>query len=186
MHTSPLQKTISKVFPNSAVAEAVEIIFLIGLGMFAVLLHMKLRMPMHLPGKQGLLFMALILTGKGLSKFPFASSLSGIGAATLLLVPGLGFHDPFMALNYLFLGCVIDLVAGFASRFTSRVWLISVLCGTCWMFIPLFRLSLSFFVDMPLGSFSSGIIYPFATHLLFGVAGGLVAAGLITLAGKKS
>ena len=186
MHTSPLQKTISRVFPNSSVASAAEVIFLLGLGMIAVVLHAKLRMPMHLPGKQGLLFMALILGGKGLSRFPFAASISGIGAATLLLVPGLGFHDPFMALNYLFLGFIIDLVAGLASRFTTRTWLIAIICGACWIFIPMFRLTLSLFVDMPLGAFRSGLLYPFATHLAFGIAGGLVAAGLLTLAGKKS
>jgi hypothetical protein len=186
MHTSLLQRTISKVFPNSTAAATVEIIFLLALGMLAVALHTKLRLPMHLPGKQGLLFMALIITGKGLSKYPFAASLSGIGAATLLLIPGLGFHDPFIALNYLFLGCIMDLVAGFASGFTTRTWLIATLCGACWVFIPLFRLAMSLIVDVPLGAFRSGIFYPIATHLLFGIAGGLVAAGLLTLAGKKS
>jgi hypothetical protein len=186
MHISPLQKTISKVFPNSTVAATVEIIFLLGLGMIAIVLHARLRMPMHLPGKQGLLFMALIVTGKGLSKYPFAASLSGIGAATLLLVPGLGFHDPFMALNYLFLGCVMDVVTGFVAGFTSREWILAIVCGACWVFIPLFRLFMSLIVEMPMGAFRSGYIYPFATHLLFGIAGGAVAAGLLTLAGKKS
>ncbi len=186
MNTSPLQKTISKVFPNSTVASAVEIIFLLGLGMIAVILHAKLRMPMHLPGKQGLLFVALIVTGKGLSKFPFAASLSGIGAATLLLMPGLGFHDPFMALNYLFLGCLMDIVPGFFSRFTSREWILAIVTGACWIFIPLFRLAMSLVVEMPMGAFRSGYVYPFVTHFIFGVAGGLIAAGLLTLAHKKS
>ena len=186
MHTSPLQKTISKLFPNSTVASAAEIIFLLGLGMIAVILHAKLRMPMHLPGKQGLLFVALIVTGKGLSKFPFAASLSGIGAATLLLMPGLEFHDPFMALNYLFLGCLMDIVPGFFSRFTSHEWILAIVTGACWIFIPFFRLTMSFVVEMPMGAFRSGYIYPFVTHLVFGVAGGLIAAGLLTLTLKKS
>lgn len=186
MHINPLQRTISKVFPNSTVASAAEIIFLLGLGMIAIVIHAKLRMPMHLPGKQGLLFMALILTGKGLSKFPFAASLSGIGAATLLLLPGLGFQDPFMALNYLFLGCLIDAAAGIASRFTASGWLLAIVCGACWIFIPLFRLTMSMVVEMPLGAFRSGYFYPFATHLIFGVAGGLIAAGLLTMFNKKS
>jgi len=186
MHTSPLQKTISRVFPNDAVASAVEIIFLIGLGMIAVVLHARFRMPMQLPGKQGLLFMALILTGKGLSRFPYASSLSGIGAATLLLIPGLGFHDPFMALNYLFLGCLIDLVAGAAEKFTQKAWLTAIICGACWVFIPLFRLCMSAMVDMPLGAFRNGILYPVSSHLVFGIAGGLIAAGVLSVSVKKS
>ncbi len=186
MHISPLQKTISRVFPNRTVASAAEVIFLLGIGMLAVVLHTRLRMPMHLPGRQGVLFMALILTSKGLSRYPFAASLSGIGAATLLLIPGLGFHDPFIAINYLFLGCIIDLVGGFTTNFTSGRWLVAILCGACWMFIPLFRLAMSLLVEMPMGAFRSGYFYPFFTHLMFGIAGGLIAAGLLTLADKKS
>jgi hypothetical protein len=154
--------------------------------MIAVAIHTKMRMPMHLPGKQGVLFMALILSGKGLSRFPFAASVSGIGAATLLLIPGLGFHDPFIALNYLFLGCLIDLAAGFGSNFTRKTWILAILCGACWIFVPLFRLFMSLFFEMPLGAFRSGILYPFATHLVFGITGGLIAAGLLKLAEKKS
>jgi hypothetical protein len=44
---------------------------------------------------------------------------------------------------------------------------------------------MSLVVEMPMGAFRSGILYPFATHLLFGIAGGLVAGGLLTLADKK-
>jgi len=186
MHTSLLQKTISRVFPNSTVATAAEILFLFGIGMIAIVLHARLRIPMHLPGKQGLLFVALIVTGKGLSRFPFAATVSGLGAATMLLIPGLGFHDPFMAVMYLFLGFIMDLITEFASGFTTRTWVLAILCGACWVFIPLFRLTLSLFIEMPVGAFRSGYLYPFVTHLIFGIAGGLIAAGLLTLADKKS
>jgi hypothetical protein len=186
MTTGLLQKSISRVFPNNRIASLVEVLFLLGIGMLAIVLHSKFRLPMHLPGKQGLLFVALIVAGKGLSRFPYAATISGIGAASLLLLPGLGFHDPFIAVIYLFLGLVMDIFTGFASRFTSRQWILAIVCGACWVFIPLFRLTMSLFVEMPLGAFRSGYIYPFATHLLFGITGGLIAAGLLALAGKKS
>lgn len=185
MTTGLLQKSISKVFPNNTVATLFEVLFLLGIGMLAIVLHSKLRLPMHLPGKQGLLFVALIVAGKGMSRFPYAATISGIGAATMLLMPGLGFHDPFMAVIYLFLGFIMDLATGLASRFTSRQWILGIVCGACWVFIPLFRLTLSLFVAMPAGAFRSGYIYPFATHLLFGIAGGLIAAGLLTVISKK-
>lgn len=186
MRTSLLQKSISKVFPNDTVASVAEVIFLLGIGMLGIVLHAKLRIPMHLPGKQGILFVALIVAGKGLSKFPYAGTISGIGAATLLLIPGLGFHDPFISIVYLFLGFIMDLCTGFASRFTSRQWIIAIVCGACWVFIPLFRFCLSLIVDMPLNAFRSGFVYPFATHLLFGIIGGLIAASVLSFAGKKS
>jgi hypothetical protein len=186
MATRLLQRNISRVFPNKTVASVMEVLFLLGIGMVGIVLHSKLRLPMHLPGKQGLLFVALIVTGKGMSRFPFAATISGIGAATLLLIPGLGFHDPFIAVIYLFLGFLMDISTGFVSRFTSRQWILSVTCGACWVFIPCFRLVMSLFVEMPMGAFRSEYIYPFATHLLFGIAGGLVAAGLLSLPLKKS
>lgn len=186
MPTSLLQKSISRVFPNNTFATFIEVLFLLGIGMLGILLHAKLRMPMHMPGRQGLLFVAIIVMGKGMSRFSYAATISGIGAATLLLIPGLGFHDPFMAVIYMFLGILMDGASGFVSRLTSRQWILAVVCGACWVFIPLFRLMLSLVVDMPLGAFRSGYFYPVATHLLFGIAGGLIAAGILSLTGKKS
>jgi hypothetical protein len=91
-----------------------------------------------------------------------------------------------MALNYLFLGCIIDLAAGFTSKFKSSTWIVAIACGACWIFIPLFRLAMSLIVAMPQGAFRSGILYPLFTHLVFGIAGGLVAAGILSLTIKKS
>ena len=51
---------------------------------------------------------------------------------------------------------------------------------------PLFRLAMSLIVAMPQGAFRSGILYPLFTHLVFGIAGGLVAAGILSLTIKKS
>jgi hypothetical protein len=185
MNTNLLQKTISRAFPNDLAARAAEIIFLLAVGMVAVVLHSKLRFPMHLPGKQGLLFMALVISAKGLSGKPYAASLTCIGSATLLLMPGLGFHDPFMAVNYILVGGAMDAVYAFVSTRTSRLWIIAGATGLCWVLIPAFRLAMSYFVTMPMGAFRSGIAYPFFTHLAFGLAGGFVAAGLLGLLERK-
>jgi predicted Na+-dependent transporter len=103
----------------------------------------------------------------------------------MLLLPGLGFHDPFMAVNYLLVGGMIDLVFSVVSKQTSKWWIIAGAAGLCWVLIPAFRLVMSNFFTMPLGAFRSGIAYPFMTHLLFGLAGGWVAAGLLGLLEKK-
>jgi hypothetical protein len=185
MNTNLLQKTISKAFPNELTAKTAEVIFLLAVGMVAVLLHSRLRFPMHLPGKQGLLFVAMIVASRGMSRWPFAASISCLGSAAMLLIPGLGFRDPFMAVNYIILGGVMDLVYSFTSKRTSKVWIISGVTGLCWVLIPLFRLALSSFVTMPMGAFSSGIAFPLATYLAFGLAGGLFAGGLLGLVQRR-
>ena len=181
MNTYPLQKSLSKAFPNRTVAMAAEIAFLLMLGMLAITLHSKLRIPMHLPGKQGLLFVALVVTGRGLSPLRFAGSITCFGSALLLLTPWLGFDNPFMAVNYVMLGGVMDLLYFTALRFSEKPWVLALASGIAWMFIPLFRLIISLFVDMPLNLFNSGIIYPFLTHLLFGFTGALIGAGILSL-----
>ena len=181
MNTSPLQKSLSRVFPNRAVATGVEVLFLLLLGMIAITLHSKLRIPMHLPGKQGVLFVALIVTGRGLSRLPFAASVTCTGSALLLLTNWLGFHDPFISVTYILLGGVMDLIFSVSSKFSERPWILAIASGIAWMFIPLFRLLISWFVTIPMNSFSSGIAWPFITHLIFGFTGGLVGAGILSL-----
>ncbi|MEI6683061.1 MAG: hypothetical protein WCO44_10565 [Bacteroidota bacterium] len=186
MNTNLLQRTISRAFPGELAARATEVIFLFSVGIVAVLLHSKLRFPMHLPGKQGLLFVALVITSRGLSRWPFATSIACLGSATLLLMPGLGFHDPFMAVNYILMGGLMDVVFTQASRITPRIWIITGATGLCWVLIPLFRLAVSPFAVVPMGAFSSGIAFPIMTHLAFGLAGGLLSAGLLGLLNKGS
>jgi len=149
--------------------------------MIAIALHSKLRVPMHLPGKQGVIFVALVVTGRGLSRLPFAASITCTGSALLLLTNWLGFHDPFISVTYILLGGLMDLIFRVSSKFSERTWVLAIASGIAWMFIPLFRLFLSLFVAIPMNSFSSGIAYPFITHLVFGFTGGLIGAGILSL-----
>ena len=185
MNSYPLQKSISRVFPNKSVATAAELAFLLMLGMLAITLHSKLRMPMHLPGKQGMLFVALVVTGRGLSPLRFAGTAACTGSALLLLTGWLSFHDPYIAITYLMLGGVMDALYYTARRFSERTWVLALASGIAWMLIPFFRLIMSWFVPMPLNMFSSGIAYPFITHLLFGFTGGLLGAGALSLVNRK-
>lgn len=186
MNTNLLQKSISSVFPNELAAKSAEVVFLLATGMVAVLLHSKLRFPMHLPGKQGLLFVALVISSRGMSRWPFASSITCLGSAALLLMPGLGFRDPFMAVNYILLGGLMDIVFSFLSARTSKIWIICGITGLCWALVPAFRLGMSPFFTVPMGAFSNGIAFPFLTYLVFGLAGGLLSGGLLRLLERKS
>jgi hypothetical protein len=139
---------------------------------------------MHLPGKQGLLLITLIVAGRGISGLPLAASVTCTGSALMMLYLT-GFAGPWMAATYILLGLIMDLLYKVASQLTNKPWLLAMTCGVAWMFVPLFRLFFSLFADVPMNLFSTGLAYPFLTHLLFGFSGGLAGAGLLSLINMK-
>jgi hypothetical protein len=102
-----------------------------------------------------------------------------------MLLTMVGTANPFGAITYILLGGVMDLLYAISVRYTEKPWILASVIGIAWMFIPLFRLFLSLFVNVPLNLFKSGIAYPFLTHLLFGCLGGLLGAGLLSLINLK-
>ena len=185
MNTKVLQRSISKVFPNKNIALTIEILFLLFIGVTAMAIHAKLRIPMQLPGKHGVLFMAILISARGLSRFPYANTLSGIGAATILLTGALGFTHPFMPLIYLFLGVVMDLLFAFFSRLSSNVLVISIAGGLSWMFIPLSRLFFGVFATFESKAMVESVYFPFLTHFIFGYIGALIGLGALQIFSVK-
>jgi hypothetical protein len=130
-------------------------------------------------------YMALLIGGKLLSKKPYASSLSSVGASLMLFVP-LGFHDPFMPLLYLLPGFITDLCFRFGLQWRTKLWLIALICGLAYMTIPLSRIIITSITGFPFGSFVSGFLRPTLFHFVFGFAGGLGGTSLVRLFRKKS
>ena len=64
---SALQKTLLKIFPDKVVADIACIILLLLFGMLAITLHAKLRIPLQLPGRQGIIFVSFIMVAKTFS-----------------------------------------------------------------------------------------------------------------------
>lgn len=66
-------------------------IFMFMLGAFAMILHAKFRLPLHLPGRHGLEFMLLLLIGKNITQLRFSGLAASMGVSSMLFVPFLGF-----------------------------------------------------------------------------------------------
>ncbi len=178
MNTELSQKTSSKSAALEASKHIAEILLLLGIGMLGVLLHAKFRVPLKLPGHHGLVYMALLISGRLLSKKPYASSLSSVGAAVMLMFP-LGFKDPLMPLYYLLPGLIADLGTGFGRRNSMNLLLLALVCGLSYMTIPLSRMIITTVTGFPYGSFVGGFLWPTFTHFVFGAAGGLAGASLV-------
>ena len=179
------QKTISRAFPINIAGQIAEFIMLALIGAVGVLIHAYLRMPMHLPGHQGVIYMALILGGKMLSKKSYAGSLSSIGAASMLLFP-LGFHgDPFLPVIYLFPGFIVDILCFSFKSMQSKAVFAALFCGLAFMSIPITRIIITSVTGFPFGSLLTGPFYPLVMHFIFGSAGGFVALGAFSLTRKR-
>jgi hypothetical protein len=179
MNTRLSQKTISSALPLSILRQAAEIILLMGIGAIGVLLHAKFRIPIGIPGRYGLIYMAILISGKLISKKSYAASLSGVGAAFMLLAP-LGFHDPFMPLYYILPGFITDLGFRMGNIWRTKLILIAVICGAAYMTIPLSRIIITAISGFSYESFIKwGFFGATAMHLLFGFAGGLAGASLV-------
>lgn len=180
-----LQKSLSRQFQNSAILNVLDAVFLLLIGMLAITLHAKLRIPLHLPGRNGLVFMSVIVAGRYFSKFNFAGSISCMGASALLLFNVLGFDDPFMPVEYILIGASLDILFLAVGKWYSNPFVIGIICGLTYTIIPLTRFIVSITTGFPYLSLLFSFVYLIATHLLFGFLGGLLGASLTKVISKN-
>ena len=192
MNIKSSQRVISKVSHNSLAYDILEILALISLGALGVIMHAKLRIPMGIPGKWGLVYMALLVGGRLLSKKQYASSLLSIGAGFMFFIPVLGYYDPLLPLSYLLPGIILDLGYYLISKKHPSFIMLAVVCGISYLSIHLFRYTI-FEIGFSTGILSypyhsalkNGFIFPLITHFLFGLSGGVIGYGAIKLFKKK-
>jgi len=151
-------------------------LLLIGGGVMAVVLHRTTDLSLGLPGHHGIEWMAIMILGRASSKFRGAGMLTSVGASVSTFVPGLQGENPFAWLFYLLPGLVMDFGFYYAPRLTKHVWFLVLLGGLAHATKPLGQLTINLITGWPFGSFRYGVAYPFASHLLFGMIGGLLGA----------
>ncbi|MHC1708617.1 MAG: hypothetical protein AB9842_13990 [Bacteroidales bacterium] len=181
-----LQRSISKVSPNSAVRVLLEVLFLLALGALAAILHSKLKIPLQLPGRQGMLFMALLILGRMSSNLSPAAFISCLGSSAIMMGGVFSFGDPFTPLIYPVLGLVLDIVFRMVSNNKYNILIISIIAGFAWMMIPASRLIISLFTSFPFHSFRYGPLIPFLTHLIFGFTGGILGYSISRIIDRSS
>jgi hypothetical protein len=182
---SILNKTLSRTTKNEILLTAMEAMILFFLGVVAMIIHAKLRIPMQLPGRQGLIFIALLMIGRKTSGLRFSGTLFCLGGAVLQLTGAFGFHDPFLPLIYVLLGLWTDVLFRITSGFDKNLLIIAVSGAAIWVMIPLLRLVLAGFGLMEFGSMRFGPFYPMLTHLVFGFAGGILGYSILKIIEKK-
>jgi hypothetical protein len=144
-------------------------LLLFGAGIAAALLHAATRFPLHLPGHEGLEWMAILMLARLASPYRWAASVAALGAAAA--APFLGFHDPLTPIAYLLPGVVLDIVALLSARNLLATVLGAALGYTAHPLLDWVALR-AFGVHFGPASLA------FGAHVLFGLAGALLGVGL--------
>jgi len=185
MNIISFPKTGSSAFPTDWTLRWWEALLLISCGVTAVVLHRAFDLSLGLPGHHGIEWMALMIIGRASSRFRGAGTLTSIGAAFASTLPFLHGENPFTWLFYLLPGPVMDLAVRYLPRFANKLWFLILLGGLAHATKPIGQLTMNLVTGWPFGSFRYGVLYPFASHLLFGMIGGLLG-GLILLGIRRA
>jgi hypothetical protein len=156
-----------------------EVLFLAGIGIIAILLHARFRRPLNIPGHHGLEFMGLMLIGRLSSNLRFASTISSLGIGMLLLFPVFGFKDPMMGFNYMLPGLMLDVFYQVGGNMRQKAIFLAVIAGLAYVTVPFSRLMISISTGYIYGAFiKHGYVLPFLSWFGFGLAGGLLGTGI--------
>jgi hypothetical protein len=153
-----------------------EALLLIGGGVMAVVLHRVTDLSLGLPGHHGIEWMAIMILGRASSRFRGAGTLTSIGASFASVLPFLHGDNPLTWIYYLLPGPVMDLAFRYLPRYANKLWFLALLGGFAHMTKPVGQLTVNLLTGWPIGSFRFGVVYPFASHILYGTIGGLLGA----------
>jgi hypothetical protein len=169
-------RNTSKSFPTEWSLSWFEALLLIGGGVMAVVLHRTTDLSLGLPGHHGIEWMAIMVLGRASSRFRGAGTLTSVSASIASLMPGLRGDNPFSWLFYLLPGLVMDLAFHYLPRYADKIWFLALLGGFAHVTKPIGQLTMNLITGWPFGSFRYGVVYPFASHILYGTIGGLLGA----------
>jgi hypothetical protein len=169
-------KNTSRSYPTEWSLTWLEALLLIGGGVMAVVLHRTTDLSLGLPGHHGIEWMAIMILGRASSKFRGAGTLTSIGASFASALPFLHGDNPFTWIFYLLPGPVMDLAFRYLPRYAGKLWFMVLLGGFAHMTKPIGQLTVNLLTGWPIGSFRFGVVYPFASHILYGMIGGLLGA----------
>ncbi|MBU6423266.1 MAG: hypothetical protein KGJ98_10625 [Chloroflexota bacterium] len=144
------------------------------LGALAVALIRAWKMPVQLPGHQGVIWMAALVAARLVSRSRLGATVGGVGAFAVGMLPP---AEASQALGILAAGIVLDAASSLRSLATPLLWSIGMgAIGNA--VVLLAKLALG---DLPRAILREGVGFGLETYLAFGALGGL-CVGLGALA----
>lgn len=155
-----------------------EVSLLMTLGTLAIVVHAATRRWLQIPGHQGMTLIALFVIGRSRSEFRWAAMTSSVGAAGISMMPWWSFNDPFRWITLGLAGATLDVLYCHFAKVRHNTWYLVCAGGASHMTKPLFRFILAQINGWPYGSLRWGVMYPSATHFLFGTLGAMAGIAI--------
>ncbi|MDE3207235.1 MAG: hypothetical protein KGL58_00135 [Pseudomonadota bacterium] len=146
---------------------------LLSLGSLAGLIQGLVHIPLHIPGHQGLMLMAILMYARMNTPYRFAATFCTMGATLVTYLIGL--HDPLAYFSFMMTGIALDLLFGLATR---RPLIIALAGALAFLAHPLLQGFVMMTSPMFFKPLFFSIPYLLMTHLAFGYTGSLIGLGL--------
>ncbi len=154
----------------------------IRLTMFGTLISVSrfvFQLPIGIPGHTSVYWMGLLMLGKGLIPKFGAGAIMGIVSGILAIVFGLGKEGPLLAFKCIVPGVLLDILAILFLNKLESIW-VGVIIGALISWSKLLAsIVLGVMLDIPMVFLAMGFGYATLLHVVFGAAGGVLAAVLI-------
>lgn len=174
----PLPRSSSNAIEAGARLDWARVTLLLLTGGAAAALHAATRGHLHLPGHQGLFWMALLGAVRGATGSGWSASITGVGAGAAATLPLLKFHEPLSVTAYLVSGLAFDALMNITPAIRYQSLRAGALAAIAFATKPLLQGLATIALGWRTPVATRGLLYPLATHLVFGFAGGLIGTWL--------
>jgi hypothetical protein len=179
------QRNTSKESAINTSTIVLELLMLLLFGFAVAFLRARLRIPLHMPGHHGVEVMFLIVLARLISRLPISSTITTMGAAGCMLIPGLGYTDPFLPVIFICFGLFLDWAFKLFPKLQLNILFILLISGLAYSFIPLSRFVIVAFTHFPYDSIlRGGFALNLLSHFCFGSLGGFIAISSYIFANK--
>ncbi len=156
-----------------------DLIVLVLFADLAMLAKALLRIPLHVPGHSGILWVALFVVARGLVDKKGAGLLLGVVAGVVATVLGFGDTGPLEWTKYVAAGAMLELACLLVPGTLEGFGKAAVAGAAAHLGKLASMVIVAVLLRLPLGFAVLGLGFSAVTHLIFGVIGGVIGALLL-------